>query len=328
MTELSADRQEDDIAEVAPRHRAQRRSAPIVPAGNIAGRALVLVIAIMTFLSCLTFGAVPLVRDTASVWENQLSRKATIQIKPANGPDMEAALATAADIAGKVPGVTGTRIVDREATARLLEPWLGPGLDIEALPVPRLVVVTINENSPPDFAALRTALAAKLPTASLDDHRTWVDRLVAMARTTVTIGIAVLVLMLAATVLTVVFATRGAMAGNGHIIEVLHFVGAEARFIAREFRRHFLVTGMKGAAAGGVAAIVVFIVFSWWSSRNMATPQADQATALFGHFAIGWAGYLGVVLMVLVIGVLTAATSHATVVAFLNDIDARQTEGT
>ena len=44
---------------------------------------------------------------------------------------------------------------------------------------------------------------------------------------------------------------------------------------------------MKGAAAGGVAAVVVFIVFSFWSSRNLATPQADQATALFGNFAIG-----------------------------------------
>ena len=64
--------------------------------------------------------------------------------------------------------------------------------------------------------------------ATLDDHRTWVDRLVAMARTTVMIGVAVLALMLSATVLSVVFATRGAMAGNGHIIEVLHFVGAEA----------------------------------------------------------------------------------------------------
>ena len=138
---------------------------------------------------------------------------------------------------------------------------------------------------------------------------------------------AVLVLMLAATVLTVVFATRGAMAGNGHIIEVLHFVGAEARFIAREFRRHFLVTGMKGAAAGGVAAVIVFVVFSWWSARSVATPGGDQAAALFGHFAIGWSGYLGVVLMVLVIGALTAATSHATVVAHLSDLDMRQTDG-
>jgi cell division transport system permease protein len=269
---------------------------------------------------------VTLVRDTASVWESQISREATIQIKPADGLDMEAALSSAAEIAGATKGVKSVKIVDREATARLLEPWLGAGLDLDELPVPRLVVITLDPDTPPDFEALRAALGAHLPTASLDDHRTWVDRLVAMAHTTVTIGVAVLALMLSATVLTVVFATRGAMAGNGHILEVLHFVGAEARFIAREFRWHFLVTGMKGAAAGGAAAILVFIVFSWWSSRNMATPQADQATALFGNFAIGSTGYLGVGLMVLVIGALTAATSHATVVAYLSDIDIRQPE--
>ncbi len=329
MTDLPAEHADDMDAteEVAARPRVQRKMAPIVPARNIAGRALVSVIAIMTFLSCLTFGAVTLVRDTASVWENQISREATVQIKPADGMDMEAALATAARLAASFPGVKGAKIVDRAATARLLEPWLGPGLDIDQLPVPRLVVVTIDENNPPDFPAMREAISAKLPSASLDDHRTWVDRLVAMAHTTVTAGIAVLALMLSATVLTVVFATRGAMAGNGHIIEVLHFVGAEARFIAREFHRQFLVTGMKGAAAGGVAAIFVFVAFSWWAGRNMATPQADQAAALFGTFAIGWAGYLGVALMVLVIGALTAATSHVTVIAYLSDIEVRQTEG-
>ncbi|OJU51365.1 MAG: cell division protein FtsX [Mesorhizobium sp. 61-13] len=316
----------DGLQQAEPRQRALRKTAPIVPAQNVVGRALIVVIAIMTFLSCVTFGAVTLVRDTASVWENQISTEATIQIKPADGLDMEAALATAAGIASEFPGVKATRIVDRTATARLLEPWLGSGLDIDQLPVPRLIVVTIDETNPPDFDAIRAAFAPKLPTASLDDHRTWVNRLVAMAHTTVTIGVAILALMLSATVMTVVFATRGAMAGNGHIIEVLHFVGAEARFIARQFHKQFLLTGMKGAAIGGVAAVVVFIVFSWWSSRNMATPEGDQAAALFGNFAIGLAGYLGVVMVVVVIGALTAATSHATVISYLSEIDDRQSD--
>lgn len=319
--------EEEGVERPAPPERAPRKTAPIVPAQNIAGRALVVVIAIMTFLSCVTFGAVTLVRDTASVWENQISREATIQIKPAEGLDMEIALATAAGLAAEFDGVKGTRIIDSAATMRLLEPWLGSGFDIGQLPVPRLIIVTINEDSPPDFKDMREAITTAVPSATLDDHRTWVDRLVAMAHTTVTIGIAVLGLMLSATVMTVVFATRGAMAGNGHIIEVLHFVGAEAQFIARQFRTRFLFTGMKGAAAGGIAAIVVFILFSWWSSRNMATPQGDQAAALFGNFAIGSAGYLGVLMMVIVIGALTAATSHATVVAYLSDLEGGQTDG-
>jgi cell division transport system permease protein len=305
----------------------KRKAASIVPEQNIAGRALILVIAIMTFLSCLTLGAVTLVRNSASVWESQIAREATIQVKPLDGVDMDAALETAATIASGFAGVKNARIVDREATARLLEPWLGTGLDIDELPVPRLVIVTIDEANPPDFAQMRAMLAPEVPTATLDDHRTWVDRLVKMARTTVTIGVAVLALMLSATVLTVVFATRGAMAGNGHIIEVLHFVGAEAGFIAAEFRRHFLVTGAKGAAAGGIAAILVFIGFSWWSSMNMATPEADQATALFGNFSIGVAGYAGVAFIVAVIAALTAATSHITVISYLTDIEVRRPEG-
>jgi cell division transport system permease protein len=300
---------------------AQRKPTPVVPQQDVAGNALVLVIAIMTFLSCLTLGAVTLVRDAASMWQTQIAREATIQIKPIDGMDMDATLARAAEIAAGFSGVTAVRIVDRASTARLLEPWLGSGLDIDELPVPRLVIITIDRTAPPDFAEMRTALATELPSASVDDHRTWVDRLVTMARTTVTIGVTVLVLMLSATVLCVVFATRGAMAGNGHIIEVLHFVGAEARFIAAQFRRHFLVIGIKGAAAGGLAACAAFVIFSWLATSNMATPQADQASALFGNFAIGLTGYAGVALIVLAVTALTAATSHVTVVAYLSDID-------
>lgn len=299
-----------------------RGPAPIVPDGNIAGRALIFVIAIMTFLSCLTWGAVTMVRDTASVWQAQIAREATIQIRPAEGADMEAALENARTMALTFSGVKDATIVDREATARLLEPWLGTGLDLDELPVPRLVVVTIDETAPPDFAAMREAMAAAIPNLSLDDHRTWVDRLVSMARTTVTIGVIVLALMLAATVLTVVFATRGAMAGNGHIIEVLHFVGAEARFIAVEFRRHFLTIGLKGTLAGGASATLVFALFGWWASRNMATPEADQAAALFGTFSLGLAGWLGMVAVIILIALLTALTSHVTVISHLSDLDA------
>src|SRR5690606_32224015 len=98
---------------------------------------------------------------------------------------------------------------------------------------------------------------------------------------------------------------------------------AEARFIAGEFRRHFLVAGMKGAAAGGLAALIVFIGFSWWSSSSLATPGAAQAAALFGNFTIGKTGYIGVVLVVLVVAALTAVTSHATVITRLRDVEMR-----
>ncbi|WP_245419802.1 cell division protein FtsX [Phyllobacterium salinisoli] len=314
------------LFELADRWRKRQGQTPIVPQGNVAGTALIIVIAIMTFLACLTLGGVSLVRDSAATWQSQISKEATIQIRPVEGQDMEALLAQASKIAQGFAGVTSTRIIDRAATARLLEPWLGTGLDIDELPVPRLVVVSIDEAAPPDFETLRAELVRSVPGASFDDHRTWVDRLVSMARTTVLIGMSVLVLVIAATVLTVIFATRGAMAGNDHIIEVLHFIGAEAKFVAREFERHFFRTALKGALCGGGAAVLVFLLVSWWSSRNLATPEADQAAALFGNFAIGRDGYFGVAIIILLVSVLTMLTTRLTVITQLKEMDNRGSE--
>ncbi|MCU0829986.1 MAG: ABC transporter permease [Rhizobiaceae bacterium] len=293
---------------------------PVLPASSVSMRALTLVVAIMTFLACLTAGAVLLVNQTARTWQTQISREATIQIRPAEALDMEAALEQARALAETFPGVTNARIIDRAATARLLEPWLGSGLDIDTLPVPRLVVVTIDTAQPPDFEALGAAVLREVPNASFDSHRTWVDRLIAMARTTAFFGLAIFALMLAATVLTVVFATRGAMAGASHVIEVLHFIGAESRYIARLFRNRFFMIGLWGGFAGGALAVLMFLALHVWGRVNMAAPEADQAAALFGQFALGPTGYALSAVVVLAVAALTALTSQLTVVAYLEDL--------
>src|ERR1044072_5148365 len=50
-------------------------SGSIVPADSIAGRALVAVIAIMSFLAALTVGGVVLVRGAATEWQWNVTRK-------------------------------------------------------------------------------------------------------------------------------------------------------------------------------------------------------------------------------------------------------------
>ena len=67
-----------------------------------------------------------------------------------------------------------------------------------------------------------------------------------------------LALVLVATMLSVTFATRAAMATNRPVIEVLHFIGAKDSFIAGHFQRHFLRLGLKGGAIGGGGAIALF----------------------------------------------------------------------
>ena len=306
----------------APRREmALRRTASIVPQQSVQGRALLAVVIIMSFLACLTIGAVSMIRTTAASWQSQISREITIQVKPDDKIDMEKTLIDARALALNFVGTKTGTIMDKEATARLLEPWLGAGLDIDELPVPRLVIITIDDQNPPDFNAMRAELKKRIPQAYLDDHRTWVDRLVSMARTTVIIGSAVLGLVFFAMVLTVIFATRGALAGNRHIVEVLHFVGAESSFVAQEFQKHFLMISLKGSLTGAVLAALSFGAAGWWQTRTLATPESDQAAALFGSFSIDWTGYAGIFLTMLVIAALTTLTARFTVMRTIDEID-------
>ena len=305
-----------DVAESHPLEQsgsARRAEAPIVPVDSIAGRALVAVIAIMTFLASLTVGAVVLIGAAAGEWQSTVAREVTIQIRPTPGRDGDTDVATAAAIAGSIPGISDVRPYSKAESAALLEPWLGTGLSLDDLPVPRIVVVKLAANPTPDLGPLRRALAEKVPGSSLDDHRGWIDRMRAMANSAVALGIGVLGLVLAATVLSVMFATRGAMATNRPIVEVLHFVGARDGFIAGEFQRHFLVLGLKGGVIGGAAALVVFVLAHLIGAWFRGTPGEDQVGALFGTFSLGVDGYAAILGQVVLIALVTALTSRLTV---------------
>ena len=290
-----------------------RFETPIVPQTTISGRALVAVVAIMTFLASLTTGAALLVRAAANEWQADVAREVTIQIRPVAGRDIEAEIAKATAIARASPGIAAVRSYSQEETARLLEPWLGSGLQLDDLPVPRIIVVRLAPGAAPDLAQLRQMLGEQIAGASLDDHRGFVARMRAMSGAGVAAGMGVLVLVFVATVLSVTFATRAAMATNRPVIEVLHLIGAKDNFIAGHFQRHFLQLGLKGGLIGGGSAIALFALAEFASGWLVGTPGGEQFAALFGSSSIGALGYLAVLAQVGLIAFITAATSRHTV---------------
>src|SRR5215218_944637 len=86
------------------RTQGQKRTAPIVPERSVAGRTLVLLIAIMTFLSGVTLGGVVLVQKSAVAWSSDVGREVTIQIRPVEGEVMDSNIRSAIAIAEAVPG--------------------------------------------------------------------------------------------------------------------------------------------------------------------------------------------------------------------------------
>ena len=298
-----------------------RNMSPIVPRASISGRALVAVVAIMTFLASITTGAVLLVSASAAEWQSEVASEITMQVRPQAGRDLDRDVIAAAEAMRTQPGIVQVKPFSKDESARLLEPWLGSGLSIEQLPVPRVVVARVQPGTTLDLAGLRRAVTQVAPSASVDDHRAWIERMRSMTGATVFAGIGILVLVIAATIISVSFATRGAMAANRPIVEVLHFVGAGDRYIANHFLRHFLRLGLEGGVIGGGAAMLGFgfseSIAAWFSG----TPVGDQFAALLGTFSLPPSGYLALAVQAVAIAAITAWASRRTLFATLDDID-------
>jgi cell division transport system permease protein len=111
------------------------------------------------------------------------------------------------------------------------------------------------------------------------------------------------------------------MATNRAVIEVLHFIGAKNSYVAGHFQRHFLILGLQGGAVGGGVAMVVFLILDLANRLFGGSAASEQASALFGSFSLGPAGYIAVVANIVLIALVTAFTSRQTVNRTLEAID-------
>ena len=207
--------------------------------------------------------------------------------------------------------------IRQQNSERLLEPWLGDGLDLSQLPIPRLIVVRLSSHGPRISRRCGRRCASAVPQANLDDHRLWAARIGTMADAVVVLAAALFALMILAMGTAIGFATRGAMAGNREIVEVLHLVGASDRFIAKEFQTHFRRLGLRGSLIGGLAAMAFFAAASllsfWWAH----SPGGDEIAAMFGSFALGPYGYVALALVCAAVTLLTGLLSREIVLRHL-----------
>ena len=305
-------------AEPVRRGKAQA-NAPIVPAGSVTGRSLTLVIAIMCCLACLTAGAVYMINQSADAWLKDLASEVTVQVSPRDGVDIDKTLSDVAAALGQTPGISATRILALEDSTALLEPWLGKSDALRSLPVPRLIAVSIDRDTSPDLPALAKSLTDKFEGVALDDHRQWQRQIRTVTRSLALGGIAILILVAAATTAIIVSATKSSMASNREIVEVLHFVGANDRFIAREFEKHFLRLGIRAGCVGAALAALVFIAMPLVLEVLGGGPiMMAEMHRLIGSGSLDTAGFVLLGIVVVIISALCMLTSRLGVYRILH----------
>ncbi len=235
--------------------------------------------AAMTFL-CVFALSLSLASDRlANRWSEALARTATIRL---SAPAEQVALQTEAILAtlASTPGIKSFRAIDDAETRALLEPWFGPDLPIEDLPIPKLFEV-IEDVPGYDSEGLRQRLTAEAPGAVLDDHTRWRRPLAEAAARIRLLGLLSIALIGATMAAMITLAARAALATNAEVIRVLRLVGAKDSYIARAFVRRFTLRAFSGATIGAVAGL----------AGVFALPAADAAGGFLtglGFTGLSW----------------------------------------
>ena len=232
------------------------RADRVVPPSGHTARLTIFTAAAMAFLAVFALALSLATGRLAERWASELARTATVRVSAPRG-QVETQLRAALEVLRTTPGVASARVLDEAEERALLEPWFGPDLPLDTLPIPKLIEV-IEDEPGIDAEGLRLRLRAEAPGAVLDDHTRWRQPLVKAADRLRMLGLVAIVLIAGATAAMITLAANSALAANGQVIRVLRLVGARDSYIARAFVRQFTLRAFTGALAGtvlGVAAI-------------------------------------------------------------------------
>lgn len=247
----------------------------IVPPTGYTARLTVFAAGAMAFLAVFALALSMATGRMAERWSAELALSSTLRIS-APADQMAIQTANALRLLEQTPGVARARALDPDEQRALLEPWFGPDLPLETLPIPQLIEI-IETPEGYDAAGLRLRLSAEVPGAVLDDHTRWRRPLVSAAERLRLLGWISITLIFGAMGAMITLAANAALAANAQVVAVLRLVGAQDDYIARAFVRRFALRATLGAATGTVlGAIAVALLPAAQSEGGFLTGLGFQ----------------------------------------------------
>jgi cell division transport system permease protein len=271
---------------------------------DASGRFLPWIIALMVYLAAA--GGVVLIwlGDALHNWNSELASTWTLQV-PAGASAARIELTLGA--LRQTKGIVSARLLDQAETAKLLEPWLGKSVPIDTLPLPRLIDIQISPATPINIETLRQQIESIVPNAQIDTNSSWLGDMGKFARRiegVIGVGVVVVTLLI---VTTVVFTARIGLAIHRSVIELLHLLGAQDAYIARQFQVHALWLGLRGGVIGDIAAAVTVAVLAP-ASRVLMVPMPAATHGIFD-----WRLWLLLIATLLAAGGVAMITARVTV---------------
>ena len=249
-----------------------RRAAGLLPQERLGGP-MPWVIAIMVTLTVVAAGGALALSNMVSAASGDLAGSATVQIIEPDAGQRAAQVEAVQEVLGQDPAVQGFRVVPEEDIAELLEPWLGTGEEVEAVPLPALVDVELRGAAGrDDYARLEAAMRKVAPRARIDAQSDWLAPVLSALSALKWMALALILMLGFVGAAAVWLAARNALGGNRKTIEVVHLLGGSDDQIARIFQRSILLDAVLGGALGLAAGVIAMSLLA----RQFAALQSGM----------------------------------------------------
>lgn len=223
---------------------------------------LQIMISIAVFLFAVTLSGVLSINTMLENWNESILGSLTVQVMPATNVNSEKALAEtlahqdkAVEFLKNVDEIEKVTALRDNQLEKLIQPWLGDGVNIRDLPMPRIIDVKIKKGAEVDFVDLAARLAQATPMASIDNHKLWLNKLIKFADGLKILALSVLALVVMITSGAIFYTTQTSLGLHRYTIEILHQMGAKDTYVAQQYAKRTAILGLEGALIGLAVAI-------------------------------------------------------------------------
>lgn len=229
---------------------------------------LQVMVCIAVFLFGVTMAGVLSINAMLNAWNESILGALTVQVMPVVEGNKDAAQAEtlrqqskAVEFLNSWPGIEKAVPLKDKQLNRLIQPWLGDGVEVSDLPIPRLIDVKIKKGAQINFPKLAEQLAEIAPLASIDNHKLWLDKLVKFADSLRLLALVVLALVVVVTSGAIFYCTQTSLGLHKSVIEILHLMGAKDTYVAQQYARKTAFLGFMGGIYGLILAVpTIFII--------------------------------------------------------------------
>lgn len=223
---------------------------------------LQIMISIAVFLFAVTLSGVLSINTMLQNWNESILGSLTVQIMPVNHVNRDKALAEtlahqekAVEFLGGLPEIEKVTPLNDGQLEKLIQPWLGDGINIADLPMPRIIDVKIKRGAEVDFVKLAAQLAQATPMASIDNHKLWLNKLIKFADGLKMLAMCILALVIMITSGAIFYTTQTSLGLHSYTIGILHLMGAKDTYVAQQYAKRTAILALEGGLIGLAIAI-------------------------------------------------------------------------